>query len=475
MNIIRVTFFALGALVFAASCSKEAAEPSDFDWFDGNIYFRSFLSDVSSSRAEDMTLDALGSFQVTCFNTGDLNKNNSGFISPYFEDATFIRSVSPSAGVVFISSPEEDPRNWPQGGGLLRFFAFSPSRAVMSESLSAIEGLDKSNYLNLINASRENDSKVAVDYRLGSIRVNPDISGQFDFVTAETSGERWKDFSNGVDLAFHHQMAQVELRAWGASSEYNFEIAGVRIGNPVVEGSFVFFNSSNNDSHWDLSENPVKDNVEYLYRPGNDAGSGDRIFFINPGEHSSNASAASIMGRGGCAMVLPTVSQRWEGLADPNIADKPYSTDKMYFSVLMRVYDSTEGNQIYPYLGNPYGMTVIPYAVDQTGLLISRLYKGDDENEYFTDPGLTQPYMIPDGVSIKEFGWAAVPLDANWEPGKRYVYTLDYSEGIGVHNPDDPIPGKPIVDKASISWGVTVDEWDYAVKNDDYDPDIEVP
>ena len=59
MNIIRVTFFALGALVFAASCSKEAAEPSDFDWFDGNIYFRSFLSDVSSSRAEDMTLDAL--------------------------------------------------------------------------------------------------------------------------------------------------------------------------------------------------------------------------------------------------------------------------------------------------------------------------------------------------------------------------------------------------------------------------------
>ena len=68
-----------------------------------------------------------------------------------------------------------------------------------------------------------------------------------------------------------------------------------------------------------------------------------------------------------------------------------------------------------------------------------------------------------------------MPVDADWAAGKRYVYTLNYSEGIGLHDPDDPEPGKPISGQATISWSVAVQGWDYAEKNDDYDPDIDVP
>ena len=480
MKIIKVTYFALVAVLSASSCSKEEAEPDGYSWMRDKIYFKTSLSDVAPSRAEDMTLDNLESFQVTCFNTGDIKTDAAGFISPYFEDATFIRRVTPSAGVTYVSSPDEGPRDWPEGGGLLKFFAFSPSRAVMTTDNSYLSDSNSDKYFNLINSTTEINSTTAVDYRLGIVRVNNDISSQFDFVTAEASGERWKDFNNGVELAFSHQMSQVELKAWGSGMAYNFEIAGVRLGNPVVEDTFVFSDATSAASSgcWMNAGDVVKDKVEYLYRgvPVSETvpAAGDRIFNINHSEHNSLASAASIMGLGGCAMVIPTSSPKWEGLADPDIATIPYTTDKMYFSILLRVTDLS-GYKIYPYPDNPYNMIVIYYAVDHSGEIITRLYPGETEGSFFTDPYRQKPYIAAEGEEIKDFGWAAVPVDADWNAGKRYVYTLNYSDGIGLHDPDDPEPGKPIGGKSTISWGVSVDRWEYASKNEDYDPDVVVP
>ena len=277
-------------------------------------------------------------------------------------------------------------------------------------------------------------------------------------------------------------MSQVELKAWGAGSDYDFEIAGVCIGNPIVEDTFVFSEKNTSSEVWMHADNAVKDRVMYLYRgpeidgPVNTAGKGDNIFRINHSEHNTPESAESIMGRGGCAMVIPTLNQKWEGREDPNIEDVPYSTDKMYFSILMRVTDSATGRQIYPYPDGQEGMRVIYYAVAPSGTLITRLYKSKTDEEYYTDTDLLQPYISAEGEIIKAFGWAAVPVDANWSAGKRYVYTLNYSEGIGIHDPLDPKPGTPIVEgKSTISWGVSVGTWDYATPADNYTPDLNVP
>ncbi|MDE6078260.1 MAG: fimbrillin family protein, partial [Muribaculaceae bacterium] len=332
MNIIRVTCFALGTFLFVASCSEEAAKPDVYDWADGEIYFKTSLPDIATSRANDMTLDRLESFQVTCFNTGDVKKDNSGIVSPYFEDATFIRSVSPSAGPVYISSPAEGPRSWPNDGGQLKFIAFSPSLTVMASGNKAIENQTGVSFFNLINNTTDISALSDIEYGLGRVRVNPDIARQFDFITAEAAGERWKDFTSGIELAFHHQMAQVELQAWGASGIYDFEIAGVRIGNPVVEGTFIFSGASTTTHQWQTEENPVKDKVEYLYGYSQDWSdndyAGEKVFYINNADHNSLENAGSIMGLGGCAMVLPTVNSKWEGLADSNISSIPYTTDK---------------------------------------------------------------------------------------------------------------------------------------------------
>lgn len=478
MNRLRVTYFALTALASAASCSNEAVEPDVIDQADGKIYFRPSLADVGSSRAQDMTLEHLESFQVTCFNMGDATKDAYGFVAPYFEDATFIRDESQIL-LTYRESPDEEPKTWPDKARQMRFFAFSPSRGVMASGNPAITDDNRSNYYKLINRSTPGNSTVDTDYRLGAVRVHSDISRQFDFVTAGVTGDRRTDFAGGVDLAFHHQLSQVEIRAWGASSSHVFEIAGICLGNPVVEDTFVFTSASVDASSggWEQGNGIVKDKVEYLYRsPAGDApGEGDRIFNINSSEHNTPATAESIMGLGGCAMVIPTFNQKWEGSLDPNIGKKPYSTGKMYFSVLMRVTMSGSGKQLYPYPDRPDEMTVIHYAVDSYGAIVDRVYPGAKRGEYFSDIALLQRYTPTVGVTIKEFGWAAVPIDADWKAGNRYVYTLNYSDGIGVHDPRDPEPGKPIWEKPGISWGMNVESWSKAEKDDDFDPDLSVP
>lgn len=483
MKKIRVTYFALGAFLSAVSCTMEPAAPDVYDWTDGKIYFRTSLS---ATRAMDMTLENLKSFQVTCFNTGDFTNTNSvGILNPYFGDATFYQTLSPSAGIAYFSS--DTLYDWPANDGLLRFLAFSPSCDAMRAG-NPDGNVDRNDsYFSLTNSSTCDNSVARIRYRLNRVRVNSDISGQFDFVTAEASGHHWPDFSGGVNLSFCHRMCQVEIRAWGSNPNYNFEIAGVRLGNPVVEGDFIFADYNEDGAffggEWANLPDAPKESVEYIFRgyDGRESeGSGDIVYTINRDTHNTSESAQSIMGLGGAAMVLPTVNEKWLGLADPDIAQNPYHTDKMYFSILIRAIDSNTGKKLYPYNVAPENMNVIYYAVDKDGKIISRLYPGagaESGAAFFKDEEGLQPYTPADGVEIKDFGWAAIPVDVDWSAGKSYVYTLDYSEGIGIHDPCDPDPGKPIVGQTSNSviWGVTVGQWDYAVKNDDYNPDVKVP
>ncbi|MDE7096831.1 MAG: hypothetical protein K2O47_04995, partial [Muribaculaceae bacterium] len=122
----------------------------------------------------------------------------------------------------------------------------------------------------------------------------------------------------------------------------------------------------------------------------------------------------------------------------------PYSTDRMYFSVLMRITNISENSRVvYPYPGNPDRMNVIYYAVDNSGRIVTRLYPGNRADEYVTEQG--QRYELKQSESIKEFGWAAVPVEVNWEAGKRYIYTINYTEGAGWRDPEDPKPGEKIL------------------------------
>lgn len=93
-------------------------------------------------------------------------------------------------------------------------------------------------------------------------------------------------------------------------------------------------------------------------------------------------------------------------------------------------------------------------------------------------------YIYPSGATDDtQCGWAAVAINTNWEAGKKYIYTLDLSNGCGKVDPVEPNedPQNPIVkpqpdgndpDKGEkifgdpIKFDVTVTEWTDTTGND---------
>lgn len=75
------------------------------------------------------------------------------------------------------------------------------------------------------------------------------------------------------------------------------------------------------------------------------------------------------------------------------------------------------------------------------------------------------------GKEIVTNKWAAVPVNTNWQAGNKYTYTLDFSNGAGVvdpENPDGGNPGEPILGNP-IKFTVNVGSWIEEDKDVDMD------
>ncbi|MDE5970279.1 MAG: fimbrillin family protein [Muribaculaceae bacterium] len=120
------------------------------------------------------------------------------------------------------------------------------------------------------------------------------------------------------------------------------------------------------------------------------------------------AEAVSLMGDGGNAMLIPQQLTAW----DP-INDATNSNSGAYLALKLRIATKDTGVVVYPFPSNP-------------------------DND-----------------------WAAIPIDTNWEAGKKYIYTLDLTHGAGFVDPEDPGHGTPVLGDA-IKFSVNVVDWDEA-------------
>lgn len=117
-------------------------------------------------------------------------------------------------------------------------------------------------------------------------------------------------------------------------------------------------------------------------------------------------------------------------------------------------------------------MNVIYLSIEkETGKVVKRVYRSKENHKYYTDPDFSEAYTLPGTEEIRNYGWVAVPLPLNlnkvrWKPGYQYSYTLDYSSGVGVHAPDEPLPGYPIISKILV--GVTEDNQTWPMVVDDF-------
>ncbi len=425
--------FAL-ALFAAASCSQEEPGRASNN-SDGRIEFRASLPQVSS-RATEVTDALISQFQVSSFIVG------SDSVTPHFLDKLYSKNVE--TGTFFSLDPE---CIWPNNNDRVRFVAFAPSCAEMR-----LNGAFSDDDFTL--DSPQLGLSMDTDYKLSRMKIASDIAAQVDFVTAISYGNLLNNEYTPINLNFRHQLSRVQLKAWGASSSFNIEIAGVRLGGVGTEGVFSFIpqddaKDSSQSGRW---TSVTLGCVDYIFRAG------DKLVVLDTSQDSSAsaATAVSILGAKvpgtdyeNSAMLIPSQYPAWDYKADASNGDSHNAG--MYFSVLMRVIDTTPyapaDSVVYPYADNKEGMEVIWLAVDSTdGISVKARLYSTDGSAFFTDAALTAPYdSEADGTVIKAFGWAALPYASDWQPGYVYTYTLNYSGGVGLRDPRDPQPGRPII------------------------------
>lgn len=115
--------------------------------------------------------------------------------------------------------------------------------------------------------------------------------------------------------------------------------------------------------------------------------------------------AVSVMGEGGNAILIPQQLTAWDINNDAANANKG-----AYLSVKLQI-NTAAGAQVYPFASNA------------------------------------------------DCDWAAMPIDTDWQPGKKYIYTLDFSHGAGYVDPNDPVPGTPVLG-GPIKFTVDVVDWE---------------
>lgn len=286
-----------------------------------------------ATRATETTTANLSSFWVTAIDANNAN---------YFTDQAFTKD-----GNYFTSSPAY---YWPEG--TVNFYAYSPSATDLGGTLT-------------IN----NTTKTLADFSPAAA-----IADQKDFVTAHATGNKGDNEASGVELTFKHQLSQIEVKAKNANEGYVYEVMGVRIGQPISKGSFDFGTPA-----WTLGTDKTVYEVTYTT------------------EKTLTATAQSIMGDGGNAMLIPQQLVKWD------TTDKNNTAKGAYLSVKVNITTAS-------------------------------------------------------GAKVYE-GWAAVGIATNWEAGKKYVYVLDFSNGAGNVDPTEPEkPGEPILGQA-IKFTVNVSEW----------------
>lgn len=441
------------------SCSQEdMPEGAGEGAYDSGIVFRVYLPEARSRSTVTTVAATLNDgFHISAF-CPEVDASAGNALNPYFSEQ-YAQQLEDMPGYFGIFDQSSEQFVWPSNRhgkqGILKFFAFYPSRDVLRQSAGAGE-----DYFVLSNNSKKQATTVTYDYRLNKFKVHKDISRHIDFVTATAEGSKSDNATTGVRLDFEHQLSRVALTAWGNTLN-DIEIAGVRIGRAITEGNFNFTakpahfaqgdNTANGD--WVYPSPQVKDCVEYIFREG------DVVVKVGSGSHTSKDGAASIMGNGGWAMLIPFDNTGWNLASNANQKQK----QGLYFSVLLRIkVHNAENTLVYPYVNGGQmsdvsgdltdAMTVVYLSVKkETGEVTKRVYMNTNNKKFYTDPGFAEEYSVPETEEIRNYGWAAIPLaDYRWKPGYQYTYALNYSEGVGVHDPYDPHPGQPIISKVMV-------------------------
>lgn len=241
------------------------------------------------------------------------------------------------------------------------------------------------------------------------------VDNQVDLLVAYNTGNRTANEASGVELNFKHALSQIDVQAKCSNPNIEIVVKSISFVNVKTKGSFTY----------PINTTAVSNNLNGCWTPADDLS--DAAYYKTSFEQSKEvtleSNPKSINPSKNNFMLIPQQLTKWEKTSAANGA---------YIAVLCRISskDGEHKTQLYPELN---------------------------------------------GTNAEKFGSIIVPIDTNWEAGKKYTYTLNFcGEGGGAGqvdpNPDrndtnvdpDPKPGSnggdPVLGNP-IKFTVSVEEW----------------
>lgn len=237
------------------------------------------------------------------------------------------------------------------------------------------------------------------------------VDNQVDLLVAYNTGNRRNNETQGVELNFKHALSQIDVQAKCSNPNIEIVVKSIRFVNVKTKGSFTY-----------PAQTTTAGNLDGCWAPGGDLSSGadykasfEQTVTLTNSPKSINPSKNNFM-------LIPQQLTKW---------DKTSAANGAYIAVLCRI-SSKDGEQ--------------------------------------------KTILYPEsGDNATKFGSIIVPIDTNWEAGKKYTYTLNFcGDGGGAGqvdpNPDtndpnvdpDPKPGSsggdPVLGNP-IKFTVKVESW----------------
>lgn len=290
------------------------------------------------------------------------------------------------------------------------------------------------------NVSAEGNVPATVDYE-----VSTNITEQKDLLYAvktDQQKETTAEATKTVTLNFRHALSQVVFQAKNTNENLYVEISGVKIVNVANKNTFTFptsntdntmFVDNDHDGSFEIKdEDYVKANrgTWAPLDPVSGGAAGSTVYPVTfdnvevPGKNT-NATIVNLTNNAGdefnanALLLLPQTANAWDPaeVASPEVTGR--AADGSYFLVNCAIYNIAGGS-----------------------------FDADTDTPLW---GTTTGH--------KE---VAVPVEINWEQGKKYVYTFVFGEGGGF-DPENP---DPVL--VPVTFEVSVDDF-VSVANSDID------
>lgn len=234
------------------------------------------------------------------------------------------------------------------------------------------------------------------------------VASQVDLMLAINKTSTNADKPTGTNLKFQHALSQIVVKAkTGSEAEFDFKIGGMKLVNVLKSGTCTWPAVTASTAKIPLS-------AWWSTQPAHaDANIATyEIESFTEGYTATLTSTATALGAGNNGNFLVVPQDNTSAAWDPASATTSKGTA---LAVKLKILKK--------------GTTTVVTDNEANG--------------------------VTDGVV-----WAYVPINTKWEPGYKYIYTLDFNTGAGYTE-----GGDPILDKV-IRYNCTIEEWVEATQPD---------